>query len=188
MGECTVGTPVSPGTHLEKLAEEEAVVEQQQYQSVVGSLMYLSVCTRPDIAYAVGTFSSKPGKSHWMAVKRVLRYLKGTVNYGIIFKGGERKNLMGYSDADWAGDRQDRKSTSGYLFQLAGGPISWRSKNQDSIALSTAEAEFAALSSAAQETVLLRKLTSELKNPLECSTVIMKDNQSTIAMGTIKTH
>ena len=188
MKECKpVGTPVSPGTHLEKLAEDEEVVEQQLYQSVVGSLMYLSVCTRPDIAYAVGTlarFSSKPGKSHWMAVKRVLRYLKGTANDGILFRGGERKNLVGYSDADWAGDRQDRKSTSGYLFQIAGGPISWRSKKkQGSVALSTAEAEYVALSSAAQETVWLRKLISELKNPPECPTVILEDNQSAIAMA-----
>lgn len=119
MGECNpVATPVDPGTHLTKLTEEEEAVDQQQYQSVIGSLMYLSVCTRPDIAYAVGTlsrYSSKPGKSHWTAVKKVLRYLKGRTHHGIVFRGGESGNIVGYSDADWAGDREDRKSTSGYL-------------------------------------------------------------------------
>ena len=89
------------------------MLDQKKYQSVVASLMYLSVCTRPDIAYAVGTlarYSSKPGKSHWASVKRVLRYLKGTTHHGIIFKGEESGKLVGYSHADWAGDQEDRKS------------------------------------------------------------------------------
>ncbi len=105
--------------------------------------MYLATCTRPDIAYAVGTlsrFSSSPNQTHWVPVKRVLRYLKGTSEFGIIFRGDEP-----------AGDREDRKSTSGYLFQIAGGPVSWRSKKQDTAALSTAEAEYVALSGATQE-------------------------------------
>ena len=84
-----------------------------------------------------------------MAAKRVLLYLKGTTSHGITFRGGEPVNCMGYSDADWAGDREDRKSTSGYLFQIAGGPVSWRSKKQNTVALSTAEAEYVALSSTA---------------------------------------
>ena len=187
MSECKpVATPVDPGTHLTTLNEKEEVVDQQQYQSVVGSLMYLSVCTRPDIAYAVGTlarYSSKPGRSHWTAVKRVLRYLKGTANHGIVFRGGASGNIVGYSDADWAGDREDRKSTSGYLFQIAGGPISWRSKKQDTVALSTAEAEYVALCSAAQETVWLRRLISELNNPPDGPTTILEDNQSAMAMA-----
>ena len=75
--------------------------------------MYLSVCTRPDIAYAVGTlarYSSKPGRSHWTAVKRVLRYLKGTTNHGIVFRGGASGNIVGYSDAEWAGNGCTRVS------------------------------------------------------------------------------
>lgn len=90
---------------------------------------------------------------------------------------------MGYSDADWAGDKEDRKSTSGYIFQIAGGPVSWRSKKQDTVALSTAEAEYVALSSAAQECVWLRRLNSELGNLSEGSTTILEDNQSCIAMA-----
>ena len=146
MGDCKpVGTPVSPGSHLVKATDDEDAVEQQLYQSLVGSLMYLSVCTRPDLAYAVGIlarFSSKPNRSHWTAAKRVLRYLKGTANHGIAFTKSESGECLGYSDADWAGDQEDRKSTSGYLFQMAGGPVSWKSRKQDSVALSTAEAEY----------------------------------------------
>ena len=98
------------------------------------------------------------------------------MNQGIIFRRGESASIVGYSDADWAGDQQDRKSTSGYLFQIAGGPISWRSKKQDTVALSTAEAEYVALSFAAQKTVWLRRLTSELKNPPIGPTTILEDN------------
>lgn len=90
---------------------------------------------------------------------------------------------MGYSDADWAGDREDRKSTSGYIFQIAGGPVSWKSKKQDTVALSTMEAEYVALSSAAQECVWVRRLNSELGTPHTGPTTIMEDNQSSIAMA-----
>ena len=114
-----VGTPVDPGSHLLKATEDEEALEQQLYQSLVGSLMYLSVYTRPNLAYAVNTlarFSSKPNRSHWIAAKRVLRYLRGTANYGIAFTKSESGECLGYSDADWAGDQEDRRSTSGYLF------------------------------------------------------------------------
>ena len=181
-----VSTPVDPGSHLLKTTEDEEALEQQSYQSLVGSLMYLSICTRPDLAYAVNTlarFSSKPNASHWTAAKRVLRYLRGTVNYGIMFTKSESGELLGYSDADWAGDKEDRRSTSGYLFQMAGGPISWKSRKQESVALSTAEAEYIALSSAAQETVWIRRLVTELGDKPEGPTTLMEDNQSAIAMA-----
>ena len=149
--------------------------------------MYLSICTRPNIAYAVSylaRFSSKPNKSHWTAAKRVLRYLKGTADHGIVFTKSESDECVGFSDADWAGDQQDRKSTSGYLFQLAGGPVSWKSQRQGCVALSTAEAEYMALSFAAQETVWLRKLLTEFGCELSGPTIlIMEDNQSAIAMA-----
>ena len=110
MGDCKpVGTPVSPGSHLVKATDDEEAVEQQLYQSLVGSLMYLSVCTRPDLAYTVGIlarFSSKPNRSHWMVAKRVLRYLKGTANHGIVFTKSESGECLEYSDADWAGTRK----------------------------------------------------------------------------------
>ncbi len=189
MSDCKpVGTPVDPGSHLLKATEDEEALEQQLYQSLVGSLMYLSVCTRPDLAYAVSTlarFSNKPNRSHWMAAKRVLRYLRGTANYGIAFTKSESGECLGYSDADWAGDQEDRSSTSGYLFQMAGGPVSWKSRKQESVALSTAEAEYIDLSSAAQETVWIRRLITELGNEPEGPTTLMEDNQSAIAMARI---
>ena len=185
MGDCKpVKTPVDPGNRLMKASEDEKALDQQSYQSLVGSLMYLTTCTRPDIAYAVGMlarYSSKPNQSHWVAAKRVLRYLKGTINFGLMYS--DDSCVLGYSDADWAGDVDDRKSTSGYMFRIAGGPVSWRSRKQDTVALSTAEAEYVALSSAAQECVWMRRLVAELGNPPGGPTIILEDNQSSIAMA-----
>ena len=185
MSDCKpVKTPVDPGNRLVKAAEDEEALDQPLYQSVVGSLMYLSTCTRPDIAFAVGVlarFSSKPNRNHWVAAKRVLRYLKGTTNFGLFYSDGS--GVLGYCDADWAGDMDDRKSTSGYVFQIAGGPVSWRSKKQGTVALSTAEAEYVALSSAVQECVWMRRLLAELGNPSGGPTTILEDNQSSIAMA-----
>ena len=143
---------ISINSKLMKATDEEESFDQQQYQSAIGSLTYLSVSTRPDITYAVGNlakFSSKPTKVHWMALKYVLHYLKGTMDHGILYKKGESTEFVGFSDTDWAGDINDRKSTSGYLFQMSGGAITWRSKKQECVALSTAEAEYVALASAA---------------------------------------
>ena len=187
MSDCKpVKMPVNPGSHLVKASSDEEAVDQQSYQSLVGSLMYLATCTRPDLEYAIGNlarFSSKPNGSHWTAAKRVLRYLRGTPDLGIAFRRDVQRSCVGYSDADWAGDKDDRKSTSGYLFQVARGPVSWRSKKQDTVALSTAEAEYAALSSAAQECVWIRRLNSDLENPPKGPTTILEDNQSSIAMA-----
>ena len=158
-----VKTPVDPGHRLVKANEDEEALDQPLYQSVVGSLMYLA---RPDIAYAVrmlARFSSKPNQSHWTAAKRVLRYLRGTVNFGILYRG--ESGVLGYSDADWAGDADDRKSTSGYMFLIAGGPVSWKSRKQSTVALSTAYAEYIALSTAVQECMWMQRLLSELGNP-----------------------
>jgi hypothetical protein len=180
-----VSTPADASQKLVRAAEGEEYINQQQYQSIIGSLMYLSVSSRPDITYMVSTlarFSSHPTKQHWTALKRVLRYLKGTVQYGIVYTRKSSRECIGYSDADWAGDLDDRKSTSGYLFQVSGGAVTWRSKKQSCVALSTAEAEYMALSSAAQEAVWLRQLTAELGSSPETATTIFEDNQSAIAM------
>ena len=105
------------------------------YQSAVGSLLYLSVATRPDIAYAVSNvaqFSANPTTQHWTAVKRIMRYLRGTINLGLVFTPQGKCDCVGFSDADWAGDLYGRKSTSGYVFQIGGSAVSWRSKKQTS--------------------------------------------------------
>ena len=91
-----------------------------------------------------------------------MRYLKGTSNYGLVYSKDEQRECVGFSDADWGGDLDDRKSTSGYLFKLSGAAISWRSKKQTCVALSTAEAEYMALASAAQEAMWLQQITTDL--------------------------
>ena len=147
---------------------DEECCDQRQYQSAIGSLLYLAIATRPDIAFAVSNaakFSAQPAKQHWTAVKRILRYLRGTVNLGSVFAPHVSGGIVGYSDADWGGDTNDRKSTSGYLFQVCGAAISWRSKKQTCVALSTAEAEYMALASATQEAVWLEQLTAGFQKP-----------------------
>ncbi len=182
-----VSTPVDTSTKLTKATDDDNCIDQQKYQSAIGSLMYLSVSTRPDISYAVSNlarYSSKPKRDHWTALKHLLRYLKGTPKHGILYTKNGSNTCVGYTDADWAGDVNDRKSTSGYVFLVSGGAISWKSQKQRCVALSTAEAEYIAMASAAQESVWLRQLIAELTNSsvTEAPTLIYEDNQSAIAM------
>ena len=157
MHQCkSLTTPTDTGTKLVNGTEDSEYVDKSEYQSLVGSLLYLSMRTRPDITYAVSVtarFCSNPTTQHMTAVKRILRYLRGTTHHGLLYKRSRSKELLGYSDADWGGDRNDCKSTSGYLFQLGGTAITWQSKKQTCVALSTAEAEYIALAGAAQEAV-----------------------------------
>ncbi|XP_038713441.1 secreted RxLR effector protein 161-like [Tripterygium wilfordii] len=108
-----------------KTPEEKERMSRVPYASAVGSLMYAMMCTRPDISSAVGLvtrFQSNPGPEHWKAVKRILRYLKGTMNYMLVYQGKDLR-LFGYCDVDWGGDVDERKSTSGYAFILNVGAI-----------------------------------------------------------------
>ena len=131
----------------------------------------------------VAKFCAKPMEQHWVAVKRILRYLKGTQKYGLLYKRND-SDCVGFSDADWGGDLDDRKSTSGYVFKVGGTAISWRSKKQASVALSTAEAEYIALASAAQESSLwLQQLLADLLKEPTKPMVIFEDNQSAICMA-----
>ena len=163
----TVNTPVDTSMKLVKGMKDSESVDQGLYQSAVGSLLYLSGGTRPDITYAVSKvakYCAEPTKQHWLAVKRIMQYLKRTLNSGLLYSRDGSKDCVGYSDADWGGEIDDRKSTSGYLFQIGGTAISWRSKKQTCVAVSTAEAEYMALASAAQEVMWLRQLVTDLKN------------------------
>ena len=158
-------TPAEVSSKLKPAPSQAEPVNQTEYQSAVGSLMYLAVSTRLDIAFSVNNlarFNSNPQKEHWTALKQILKYLKGTTNIGILYKQDRSDKCVGYSDTDWAGDPSDRKSTSGYIFMFRDGPISWRSKKQKCVALSTVEAEYVALSGAAQEFLWLRQLEVEL--------------------------
>jgi hypothetical protein len=150
--------------------------------------MYAMLGTRPDLAYAVGKlsqFSSKPDPSHFAALKRVFRYLNGTVSLALKYSPDTTQafQLHGYSDADWAGEKSDRRSTRGYLFYVNNCLISWSSKRQPTVALSSCEAEYMALTQAAKETIWLRQLLSEINFPQIDSTIISEDNKSAIALA-----
>ncbi|KAG4035221.1 hypothetical protein PC123_g28655 [Phytophthora cactorum] len=126
-----------------------------------------------------------PQEEHWVAVKRIFRYLQGTKTHGICFKPGDNIDFRGYSDADWAGDLADRKSTSGYTFMLMGAPVSWGSKKQSSVSLSTSEGEYIALSLAIQEGKWIHCLLCEIlaaANETGPELMIREDNQSCIKM------
>ena len=157
-----VDTPVDPNSKLIKAMDESELHNQPEYQSAVGCLLYLPSATRLAVNN-VAKFSIKPTKEHWSAVKRIFRYLKGTVNYGLQYSRDAREECVGFCDADWAGDTNDCKSVSGYHFQLNSCSVSWRSKKQPCVALSTAEAEYIALSAAVQEALWMKQLLIDLK-------------------------
>src|SRR4051812_546770 len=126
--------------------------------------MYAMIRTCPDIAYSVGAtsvYNANPGEMHWKAVKRVIRYLKGTRNSTLEYRHGANP-LEGYADADWAGSIDNRKSTTGYVFTLHGGAITWNSKKQPTVALSTTEAEYMALGQVTKEVIWLKKFLAEI--------------------------
>lgn len=181
-----VSTPADLNVKLQKEDGFSRPVDVTSYQSIVGSLLYAAIATRPDIAQAVGVvskFCANPTQTHLTATKRVLRYLKATAYLGLSYKKSADGNLIGYSDADWAGDMDDRHSTSGNVFSLACGAVSWLSKKQATVALSTAEAEYVALSTATQEAIWLRRLLADMGEPPEGPTEIYEDNQGAISMA-----
>ncbi|CAM8978317.1 unnamed protein product [Rhodiola kirilowii] len=128
----------------------------------------------------------KPQQSHLLAAKRILRYISGTSDHGIMYSHTEEFCLTGYTDSDWAGDVETRKSTSGYAFYLGDGVVSWSSKKQQVVALSTAEAEYIAVTTASCQAVWLQRILEDLKHKQEGPTRIMCDNKSAIALTRIQ--
>jgi len=161
---------------------EDLLPGGNRYAELVGSLLYLSTTTRPDIAFAVGVlsrFMSCPEQDHMRAAKGVLRYLRGTTRLGVVYGGSEP--LQGFVDADRAGVVDGRRSTTGFVFTLNGGPIAWASKRQSTVAISTAEAEYVAAALATKEALWLRKLLSALG--VDGGAVPMgEDNQAFLAL------
>ena len=152
--------------HLDPAAADHIAPakDKRDYQSAVGSLMYAMMGTRPDIAYAVSVvsrFASNPNESHWKAVKRILRYLRATLSLKLVFRG-PLEPLSGYTDSDYAGDTATRRSTSGYVFHLGSAAISWSSKRQPTVALSTCEAEYVGQANATKEAIWLERLLAQL--------------------------
>ncbi|XP_070013746.1 secreted RxLR effector protein 161-like [Nicotiana sylvestris] len=140
-------------------------MESIPYSSIVGSLMYAQTCIRPDISFAVGMlgrYQSNPGIDHWKAAKKILRYLKGTKDYMLMYRRSKHLEVVGYLDSDFAGCIDTRKSMFGYLFQLAEGAISWKSAKQSVISTFTMEVEFVACFEATIRALWLRNFISGL--------------------------
>ncbi|CAL2241824.1 unnamed protein product [Prunus armeniaca] len=191
MEDCnSVQNPIVPGTKLNKDVGGE-LVNSTHFKQIVGSLMYLTA-TRPDPMFVVSLISrymESPTELHYQKAKRVLRYLKGTTDLGLFYKketrnkkeaGGE---LMGFSDSNYAGDLDDKKSTSGYVFMLSSAAVSWSSKKQLVVTFSTTEVEFIAATSSACQAVWLRRLLEELCFKQDNPTVIFCDNSSAIKLS-----
>jgi hypothetical protein len=181
-----VNTPALANEHLHKLTSPE--IDAKSYQRAIGAIMYPMLGTRPDLAYAIGVLgrhAANPGEEHQRALDRVFRYLEGTKDWRLVYQRGMHDDLTlgGFVDADWANELSDRSSTSGYVYNLAGGAISWSSKKQTSIALSSTEAEYIAGAHAAKEVVWLRRLLTELGLSLNGPTTLLMDNQSAMKIA-----
>lgn len=189
MSDCkSVKIPMDPNTKCKETSEESNILKGFPYQEIIGCLLYISQITRPDISFVINMLSkynSKPEMSHWIALKRVMRYLKGTEELRLCYKQNSKENMThGFCDADWASSEEDRRSCTGYTFLFQGGAISWNSKRQPTVALSTTEAEYMSLSSCVQEAMWLKQLQETfwpvLKNePM----IIYSDNQSSIKLS-----
>lgn len=203
---CTGSSGVSSSSSQQSIGEAAlpsllSSEDQRRYQGIVGSLMYLAVASRPDLAFTVSIlskFNASANTEHMVAAKRALRYIRYTMDLGIQYTKAipsVNSALHGYSDADWAGDLEDRKSTTGYLFLVANGAVSWQARKQSIVALSTTEAEYVACSEGCREAVALRRIYEDLKNiqvgtgkanypsPLVMpATMILVDNQSAISL------
>ena len=159
-------TPLKANIKLEPNKGMAKETEITWFQAAIGCLLYLAIITRPDIAFSVillARFSSNPSLEHINAVNNVFNYLSKTINLGIIYtKDGNNNYISGYCDADYAGDIASAKSTSGYVFYIANGPITWKSKLQTIIAQSTTKAEYIVINIAAKEAVYIKSLLKEL--------------------------
>jgi hypothetical protein len=173
---------VTNSTKVDACKSEE--VDPTLYGKLISSLMYL-VNTRPDLCFVVDKLSQfmvEPKRVHWMATKHVLRYLRGTVKFGLSYIQGDGVKLVGYSDVDWVGNSVDRKSTSGCCFNLGSRAISWFNRKHKSVALSFAEVEYMAANLASCEAIWLQKLLMGLFDRVLDITIFHWDNQSCIKL------
>ncbi|GMF39098.1 unnamed protein product [Phytophthora fragariaefolia] len=183
--------PLDTSVHLTKNGEpktdeEKAKMRPKPYRSLIGSLMYLACGTRSDISVAVAKLSrllENPGEKHWNAGIKVVKYLLKTKNIGILYDGALSSKLVAYSDADWAGNRDDRRSVSGVMVMMCGAPVVWRSTFQKTVALSSTEAGYMALSECVKEVVWMRLLLKDLGSEQTGGTVVYEDNQGAMALA-----
>jgi len=178
-----VAVPLQPGLDLEPAVAPDTKLP---YQQLIGTLIFASNLTRPDIAFAVSKlarFMNTYDMAHWEVGKKLLRYLQGTKSFGLRYNSVNDPELSGYTDSDYAGDHLDRKSTGGFLFFYGNSLISWSSQKQPVVALSSTEAEYVALHSGAREAVWLRRFLKELGYEQKGPTPIYVDNQSAIKLA-----
>ncbi|KAE8669113.1 Detected protein of unknown function [Hibiscus syriacus] len=184
MLECkSISTPMEPNAKI-YAHEGKDLEDTTMYRQLVGSPIYLTL-TRPDISYAVGMMSQymqNPKKPHLEAVRRILRYVKSTIDYGLLYKKGEDCKLVGYCDANYVGDHDTRRPTTGYVFNLGSRTIFWCSKRQPTVSLSTTEAEYRAVATA-QESTWLIQLMNNLYKPIDYAVPLYCDNQSAIHLA-----
>jgi len=192
MSDCKpVGAPLDVSIKLNK-SEGELNQEDTKlpYRELVGALNYLAVATRPDISFAcsyLGQFNNCYDRTHWTAAKRVLRYKKGTSDIGLFCTSTEEP-LSGFVDADWGANLADRRSHTGMCFIWSGGPITWDSRKQRSVALSSNESEYMGLSDASKEAIYLRGMFDELGIKICDRIPIYNDNQSAIKLAENPVH
>lgn len=186
-------TPMEPDFPARCLPNEQQASDEtiKWYQSAIGSLMWPAIMTRPDFLYAVillAKYNNNPGDMHIKAVRQIFQYVAGTLERGIAYSKKESSSMTAYSDSDWAGQIYGRKSTGGYIFMLAGGPVSHSSKQQPVVALLSTEAEYIALNEAGKEAIWLSNLLEEFG--IDCTTpVYLKgDNQGSIALTNNPEH
>ena len=181
MADCKgIATPMESNSHQSPCLNDTDIINASEYQSKVGSIMYAMLGSRPDLADTISTLSkhnNRPTGSHHTAPQRVFRYLQQTKITAIGYERSKTEpqvfpKMVGYSDSDWAGDKDQRRSTSGYVFTLCGGAISWKSRKQDVVATSSTEAEYVALTEAAKESVWLRRLLIELESRVSPDTTL----------------
>ena len=199
MSEChPIGTPMVPGLRLSsddspKTQKEAEEMKKVPYINAVGSLMYLAITTRPDISYTVGVltrFNSNPGQKHWQAVKHLFRYLKGTIDMKLVYGPDPMTSdlFTTYCDADHGGNKDNGKSTTGYMVKLGLGAVCWSSKLQPVVALSTTEAEYVAAVAAGKEICWMRNLLQELGYTSSHPSPLWIDNQSCITVAKNPEH
>ena len=187
-------TPLLP---LHKVAPSDKQTDPQSYQELTGSLNHAAVFSRPDIAFAVSKlsqFNSDPTETHMKAARRVLAYLKGTINHSIVYGNASHNDIhaytrafhpdqvLGFADADYVTDKDDRKSQTGYVFMINNGPVSWTSHKQTSVALSTMEAEYMSLSDASREAIARIHLYSDLDVSTVSPPLLYSDSTSALSL------
>lgn len=186
----SVATPLEPGLKLTIPKKEEEELDLP-YQELIGSLMYIAICTRPDIAHTVSylsQFNAHYGGVHWRAAKRVLRYLKGTKDLCLHYRPTAHFRPECYVDADYGNNLVDRRSFTGFVYMMGGAPISWEARKQRTVALSTTEAEYMALSEACKEAIYLKSLISQVFAVESSPIVIHTDNQSSLKLAHNNTY